>query len=110
MLTAQPEHPLTFLQKISSDPKAKLKITPEQLSQLLSQIHLIEKMHDKGLLIIVVSELINYQYSAFYIKLKNVHGDICKVHKPERKRKDGGNRVAPKRHRRNKNNRQDIDI
>ena len=74
MMTALPDNPMTFIQKVVSDPKAKFRVTSQELSLLLRHLDLITNMHDKGLFIVVISELINYQFSTFYIKLKSVHG------------------------------------
>ena len=73
-MTALPDDPMTFIQKVVTDPKTKFRVTSQELSLLLRHLDLIKNMHEKGLFIVVISELINYQFNSFYIKLKTVHG------------------------------------
>ena len=73
-MTALPDDPMTFIQKVVADPKTKFRVTSQELSLLLRHLDLIKNMHEKGLFIVVISELINYQFNSFYIKLKTVHG------------------------------------
>ena len=104
------EHPLTFIRNITSDPKLKYKVTPEELDRVLAQLDSVRNMHDKGLIVVVASELINYQFTAFFVRLKTVHGEICRVQKPERKRREAGDRLPPKRNRRNRGRNNNVDL
>ena len=82
-------HPLKFIQKVAADPKSKEKISLEELVKLIGQFDLIEHMRDKGLMAVFMSQMISFQFSLFFVKLKTVHSSICRVHGTERRRKDG---------------------
>lgn len=58
---------------------------------------MIEEMRDKGLLVVFMSQIISYQFSLFFVRLKTVHTNICRVNRPEKKRRDDEERLPPKR-------------
>ena len=63
----------------------------------MSQFDLIEQMRDKGLMAVFMSQIINYQFSLFFVRLKTVHTNICRVNRPEKRRREDDERLPPKR-------------
>ena len=86
-MTICPDNPMAFLQQVTSDPRSKEKVTMEELVRIVNQIGEIKGIRDKGLMAVLLSQLINVQFSLFFIRLKTVHGNICRISRPERKKR-----------------------
>lgn len=87
MTTPFEPHPFSFLQKVNSSLKLKRSITLDDIKEVLKQQHLLVRMSDRGLFIVLMTELIHHQFSIFLIRLKGLQAEICPPLKVPRKKR-----------------------
>lgn len=102
-------HPFAFLQKTTSDPKLKFRVRLEELREVLERESLLTKMNDRGLFVVVMTELLGYQFGIFHLRVKALHAEVCRTYKPLKKREDRDNQ-PPKRNRKTRVNASGVDI
>ena len=102
-------HPFAFLQKTTSDPKLKFRVRLEELREVLDRESLLTKMNDRALFVVVITELLGYQFGIFQLRVKALHGEVCRSYKPFKKREDRENQ-PPKRNRKARVNASGVDI
>jgi hypothetical protein len=105
-----PSGPYPFLQKFTADPKAKFRASIEEISEAVEQQGQLRTIHERGLFMVVVAELVSQQFSICHIRVKNLQAEVCKVHKPAQRRRLEGERNPPRRHRRARDNADNVDL
>ena len=90
--------PLAFLQKITSSHKNMQSCTLQDIINVLKNKNTLIRLNERGLFILLLSELLNHQYDHFLKSVKTLRVEVCPHLKVVRKKREDDDR-APKRRR-----------